>query len=62
MGGVPRNGRHADVRGHPADAVRERFLTVEEVTDVVEGLVLQRGDVKLGPQILIRTMQNPWVA
>lgn len=46
--------------GHPGE-VRERFLTVDDVTDVVEGLLLQRDNVKLGPQILIRTMQNPWV-
>ena len=44
---------------HP-DATRQRFLTVEDVTDVVEGLLLQRDNVKLGPQILVRTMQNPW--
>jgi NAD(P)-dependent dehydrogenase (short-subunit alcohol dehydrogenase family) len=46
---------------HP-DAARERFLTVEDVADVVEGLLLQGDNVKLGPQILIRTMQNPWTA
>jgi NAD(P)-dependent dehydrogenase (short-subunit alcohol dehydrogenase family) len=45
--------------GH-SDAVRQRFLSVEDVTDVVEGLLLQRANVKLGPQILIRTMQDPW--
>lgn len=44
---------------HP-DATRQRFLTVEDVTDVVEGLLLQRDNVKLGPQILIRTMRDPW--
>lgn len=44
---------------HPV-TTRERFLTVEDIADVVEGLLLQRDNVKLGPQILIRTMQDPW--
>ena len=35
------------------------FLTVDEVVDVVRYL-LQTGDnVKLGPEILLRTMRNP---
>jgi len=45
---------------HP-DATRQRFLTVADVTDVVEALLLQRDNVKLGPQILVRTMQDPWI-
>lgn len=44
---------------HP-DATRQRFLTVADVTEVVEVLLLQRDNVKLGPQILVRTMQDPW--
>jgi short-subunit dehydrogenase len=38
----------------------ENFLTVEEVVDVVEMLLLQGDNVKMGPEILIRTMRNPF--
>lgn len=39
---------------------RERFLKVQDVVDVVEFLLLQGDHVKMGPEILIRTMRNPW--
>jgi len=35
------------------------FLSVEEVVDVVRYLLHTGGNVKLGPQILLRTMRNP---
>jgi 2-hydroxycyclohexanecarboxyl-CoA dehydrogenase len=35
------------------------FLTVEEVVDVVRYLLHTGDNVKLGPQILLRTMRNP---
>jgi 2-hydroxycyclohexanecarboxyl-CoA dehydrogenase len=35
------------------------FLTVEEVVDVARYLLHTGGNVKLGPQILLRTMRNP---
>ena len=44
-----------------ADApTRERFLEVADVVGVVEALLLQGDNVKLGPEILVRTMRNPW--
>ena len=35
------------------------FLTVEEVVDVARYLLHTGDNVKLGPQILLRTMRNP---
>jgi len=35
------------------------FLTVEEVVDVARYLLYTGDNVKLGPQILLRTMRNP---
>jgi 2-hydroxycyclohexanecarboxyl-CoA dehydrogenase len=35
------------------------FLEVDEVVDVVRFLLHTRGNVKLGPQVLVRTMRNP---
>jgi hypothetical protein len=43
-----------------ADDVRRRFLRVADVVGVVEGLLLQDDNVMLGPEILVRTMRNPW--
>jgi short-subunit dehydrogenase len=42
------------------EAARRRFLRVADVVEVVERLLLQTGNVKMGPEILIRTMNNPW--
>ena len=38
---------------------REHFLAVDEVVDVVRYLLSTGGNVKLGPEILLRTMRNP---
>lgn len=35
------------------------FLQVDEVTDVVRYLLHTGDNVKLGPQVLLRTMRNP---
>jgi hypothetical protein len=35
------------------------FLTVDEVADVVRFLLHTGDNVKLGPEILLRTMSNP---
>jgi len=35
------------------------FLTVEDVVDVARYLLHTGDNVKLGPQILLRTMRNP---
>lgn len=43
-----------------AGGIRERFLQVHDVVDVVQTLLLQGDNVKMGPEILIRTMRNPW--
>jgi short-subunit dehydrogenase len=40
-------------------ADRADFLTVDEVTDLVRYLLNTADNVKLGPQILVRTMRNP---
>ena len=40
-------------------ANRDHFLTVEEVVDMVRYLLRLGDNVKLGPQILLRTMRNP---
>ena len=40
-------------------ANRDHYLQVEEVVDVVRYLIRLGGNVKLGPQILLRTMRNP---
>jgi len=40
-------------------ANRDHYLQVEEVVDVVRYLIRPGGNVKLGPQILLRTMRNP---
>jgi 3-oxoacyl-[acyl-carrier protein] reductase len=42
------------------EKARRQFLRVADVVEVVEGLLLQDGNVKMGPEILIRTMRNPW--
>jgi len=36
------------------------FLRVEEVVDVVRFLLMQGANVKMGPEILIRTTRNPY--
>jgi len=38
---------------------REHFLRVEEVVDVVRYLLRTGDNVKLGPEVLVRTMRNP---
>jgi short-subunit dehydrogenase len=40
-------------------ANRDHYLAVEEVVDVVRYLIRLGDNVKLGPQILVRTMRNP---
>jgi NAD(P)-dependent dehydrogenase (short-subunit alcohol dehydrogenase family) len=42
------------------ETARRRFLRVEDVVSVVDGLLLQDANVKMGPEILMRTMRNPW--
>ncbi len=42
------------------DGNPERFLKVDEVVDVVRFLLKQGDNVKMGPEILIRTMLNPF--
>ena len=42
------------------EAARRRFLRVADVVGVVDGLLLQDTNVKMGPEILMRTMRNPW--
>lgn len=42
------------------ESARQKFLRVADVVDVVEGLLLQDANVKMGPEILIETMANPW--
>jgi short-subunit dehydrogenase len=42
------------------ESARRRFLRVADVVDVVDGLLLQGVNVKMGPEIVIRTMANPW--
>jgi hypothetical protein len=37
----------------------ENFLSVEDVVDVVRFLLDTSDNVKLGPEVLIRTMRNP---
>lgn len=39
---------------------KELFLTTTEVADVVKFLLLQGNNVKMGPEILIRTTGNPF--
>jgi hypothetical protein len=43
-------------------ANRDRYLEVDEVVDVVRFLLRSGDNVKLGPQILIRTMRNPMMS
>lgn len=38
----------------------QRYLSVEDVVDVVRFLLKQGDNVKMGPEILIRTMLNPF--
>jgi len=40
-------------------ANRDHYLQVDEVVDVVRYLIHLGDNVKLGPQILLRTMRNP---
>jgi hypothetical protein len=37
----------------------DNFLRVDEVVDVVRCLLRSGDNVKLGPEILVRTMRNP---
>ena len=39
---------------------RKNFLTVEEVVEIVRFLLTQGANVKMGPEILIRTTRNPY--
>ena len=38
---------------------RDSFLMVEEVVDVARFLIRLGDNVKVGPQVLVRTMRNP---
>ena len=38
---------------------RDSFLQVDEVVDVARFLIRLPDNVKVGPQILVRTMRNP---
>jgi len=49
----------ADVRYDASGANPANFLTVEEVVDMARYLLHTGDNVKLGPQILLRTMRNP---
>ena len=40
-------------------AHREHFLHVDEVIDVARYLFTLNDNVKLGPEVLVRTMRNP---
>ncbi len=40
-------------------ATRHNYLGVEEVVDVVRFLIRLGDNVKIGPQVLVRTMRNP---
>jgi len=40
-------------------ANRDHYLHVDEVVDVARYLIRLGDNVKLGPQILLRTMHNP---
>ncbi len=53
--------REAELEQMPAvpGASPANFLTVEEVVDVARYLLHTGDNVKLGPQILLRTMRNP---
>ena len=42
------------------DANPHNFLRVEEVVDLVRFLLTQGANVKMGPEILIRTTRNPY--
>lgn len=42
------------------DGNPKNFLNVDEVVDVIRFLMKQGDNVKLGPEILIRTMRNPF--
>ena len=56
---LPGNGGHV-AGGSPAGGNRAAFLAVDEVVDVVRYLLLQDANVQMGPEILIRTMRNPF--
>ena len=43
-----------------ADTNPSHFLTVEDVVGVVRFLLTQEANVKMGPEILIRTTRNPY--
>ena len=43
-------------------ANRDYFLLVDEVVDVVRFLVRLGDNVKIGPEVLVRTMRNPMKA
>jgi hypothetical protein len=40
-------------------ANRSRYLVVDEVVDKVRFLIRLGGNVKFGPQVLVRTMRHP---
>jgi fengycin family lipopeptide synthetase B len=46
--------------GWAAGTNSKNFLTVEEVVGVVRFLLTQGANVKMGPEILVRTTHNPW--
>jgi NADP-dependent 3-hydroxy acid dehydrogenase YdfG len=47
------------VRNMDASGNLERFLEVQDITDVIRSLLTQRPQVKIGPVVLVRTMLNP---
>lgn len=42
------------------DTIPENFLTVDDIAGVVRDLLMQDDNVRMGPEILIRTMRNPF--
>lgn len=49
-----------DMSAALGDGDRSRFLAVDDVVAVVRELLLQPENVKMGPEVLIRTMRNPF--
>jgi NAD(P)-dependent dehydrogenase (short-subunit alcohol dehydrogenase family) len=48
-----------EMAGAISGANRDNFLQVDEVVDVVRYLLHTGDNVKLGPEVLVRTMRNP---
>ena len=58
VGDLP--GRWTTMTDDVPQPARRRFLRVADVVGFVDGLLLQDANVKMGPEILMRTMRNPW--